>query len=148
MKLPLSVNLSSARLLERIVPEIRNFRILAILRVEDQTFLGLPRRKTHPLQARFSSNEHALYLHAEIDAIRQALTYLKAEGVRYSKPAASSAYFVRYHAPSKLSQASLHVLRIRQNLTTRSFEECLAKPCEGCMRAIRHFGITNVTWST
>jgi deoxycytidylate deaminase len=117
-------------LLERIVPEIRNFRILAILRVGDSTFLGLPRRKTHPLQAKFSSNEHALYLHAEIDAIRQALT------------------FFRYHAPSKLSQASLHVLRIRQTKPKGSYEECLAKPCEGCMRAIRHYGITNVTWST
>lgn len=82
---------------------------------------GYNRLKTHPLQARFSSRPGAIYLHAEVDAIVNAL---------------------RYHTLSDLDGSALYVARVLKN-----GQPALAKPCAGCQRAIVHFGIQHVEWT-
>lgn len=81
---------------------------------------GVNEFKSHPLQKRFRRNEHTLYLHAEIAAIKNALRSLDV---------------------TDLSRATLYVARSAAGKSRNS------KPCEGCQRAIIHFGIKNVYWT-
>jgi deoxycytidylate deaminase len=78
--------------------------------------IGVNKRKTHPLQWKFSKHEEAIYLHAEIDAI--------------------------INAKEDIRGATMYVARVMKN------GECgLAKPCEGCQRAIQFFGIKKVYYT-
>ena len=77
---------------------------------------GFNRKKTHPLQALFGKNEESIYLHAEIDAIVNALHSLSL---------------------SQLSECSLYIAR-----STKLKRPAIAKPCPGCQRAIEYYGIT------
>lgn len=79
--------------------------------------VGVNKMKSHPLQAKFGRNSDAIYIHAEIDAIRNALKRI---------PLAD------------LENATLYVAKAR---ATNS------KPCEGCQKAIIHFGIKKVFWT-
>jgi tRNA(Arg) A34 adenosine deaminase TadA len=83
--------------------------------------VGVNQLKTHPLQARFGINRDAIYLHAEIDAIRNALKRISLDD---------------------LSRTTLYVARIRDG------KPKLSKPCAGCTRAILHFNIHDVYWTT
>jgi len=84
--------------------------------------LGKNQLKSHPLQAKFSMNEHSIFLHAEIDAIAKALKQLNHK---------------------ELSECTLYVCRVLKDGT-----RAIAKPCPGCQRAIKHFGIKYVAWTT
>lgn len=79
--------------------------------------IGVNQLKSHPLQARFGKNADSIYLHAEIDAIRNALKV------------------VPMH---ELHNVTMYVARA---------DGKLSKPCKGCQRAIVHFGITNIHWT-
>jgi tRNA(Arg) A34 adenosine deaminase TadA len=87
--------------------------------------------KTDPLAARFCKNEHALGCHAEITAIKNARRH------RYSYDEISSCAL--YVARTKL-------IRIRHGVFRTSWG--LAKPCKGCVKAIRHFNIADVYYTT
>ncbi len=82
---------------------------------------GSNRMKTHPMQKKYARNDHSLFLHAEVNAIKNAL---------------------RYIAVDDLKKASLVVLR------KKDAKRGLSKPCEGCMRAIAEFGIKKVFYTT
>jgi deoxycytidylate deaminase len=82
---------------------------------------GSNRMKTHPFQAKYGSKSDRIYLHAEIHAIKNAL---KSVNIR------------------DLRKANLYVLRKKD----KGFG--MAKPCEGCMRAIVEFGLRSVTYTT
>jgi len=84
--------------------------------------IGCNRMKSHPFQAKYSKNGESIYLHAEIHAIKNAL---------------------RDYSVDELKGSTLIVLRrkIRK-------QHGLAKPCEGCMRALAEFGITSTIYST
>lgn len=89
--------------------------------------IGTNRNKTHPLQGRYAKHEEAIYLHAEIDAIANALRRYDAETVAKSK---------------------LYVYRCKWSNNNNSLiTQGLAKPCEGCMRAIVAFDIKHVCYS-
>lgn len=89
--------------------------------------IGTNRNKTHPLQGRYAKHEEAIYLHAEIDAIANALRRYDAETVAKSK---------------------LYVYRCKLSNNNNSLiTQGLAKPCEGCMRAIVAFDIKHVCYS-
>jgi tRNA(Arg) A34 adenosine deaminase TadA len=83
---------------------------------------GHNKRKTHPLQTRFAKNQHCVYLHAEIDAIKNALKELKVED---------------------LKQCTLIVVRTKKDGSTG-----LAKPCKGCRQSIETFELKQVVYST
>lgn len=91
-------------------------------------YIGFNSRKTHPLQAKYGKNEHCVHLHAEIDAIRQALR--------------------DYHTDD-LSGATLYIARAKHKSSTCSdWVWGMAEPCDGCKSAIMAFGIKNVYFTT
>lgn len=82
--------------------------------------VGYNQRKTHPLQTKFGKNKWAVYLHAEIDAIKN---------------------FLKTHTLKDLERSSMFVVRMKHNLLSNS------EPCSGCKKAIAHFNIKKVYWS-
>jgi tRNA(Arg) A34 adenosine deaminase TadA len=83
---------------------------------------GHNKNKTHPLQNKFNKHPQAIYLHAEIDAIKNALKRVSVEDL-----VGSTLYIVR---------------------TKKDGSEGLAKPCSGCMQAIESFGISKVIYTS
>lgn len=86
--------------------------------------IGFNRRKTHPFQAQFQTNEQQIYLHAETDAINRALKYVSKEELR---------------------KATLYVARVKyKDGRNKQAIWAESKPCIGCQKAIKSYGITNV----
>ena len=83
---------------------------------------GHNKRKTHPLQTKFAKNPEAIYLHAEIDAIKNALKEVDS---------------------SLLDQCTMYIARTKKN-----GDEGMSKPCKGCKKAIEAFGIRRVIYTT
>lgn len=83
--------------------------------------IGLNRKKTHPLMARYNERPGQVFLHAEVDAIVRTIN-------RYGDEI--------------LKESSLYVLR-----TTKGGVVAGSKPCSGCQSHIEHFGIPEVFWS-
>lgn len=83
-------------------------------------YVGYNSRQTHPLAKKFGRHEDAICLHAEVDAIRRACA-----------------------AGDDCRGASLSVARV-----LRTGQTAMAKPCEGCQRAIISFQIKEVDWTT
>lgn len=113
------------------VDKVANARIMAAVVHKDKEIisLGWNKKKSHPFQARFSKNEDCIYLHAEVDAIKNALKRDRLSG------------------SEDLSDCSLFVFRMKKESKKGPYITGLAKPCEGCMRAIVTFGIKNVYFS-
>jgi tRNA(Arg) A34 adenosine deaminase TadA len=104
-------------------------RILAVITHHNKShFLeeGRNQYKTHPFQKRFSTNEDCIYLHAEIDCIKNALRWM-------------SVY--------DLQDCDLYVMRLKQETKAGPTITGLSRPCKGCMRAIATFGIKNVYYT-
>ena len=97
----------------------------AIVYKGDIISIGVNRLKSDPLQARFAKNEHAIFLHAEIDAIKKALKRLSA---------------------FEMKKTELYIVR-RRKLNGEAVSGC-SKPCCGCQRAIETYGIQKVIYST
>ena len=96
-------------------------RVAAIVECNGLFIHGRNSRKTHPFQAKWSKNPQAICLHAEVDAIKEALRYLEVDD---------------------LKKATLYVARAKADGSPG-----LAKPCEGCARCIAAFGIREVYWT-
>jgi len=90
--------------------------------------VGYNSYKTHPLQKRFSKNIEAIFKHAEVDCIINALRHIDQE---------------------ELSKATLYVYRVKK-LTKDDihWSDGFSKPCSGCSEAINHFKIKKVVFST
>lgn len=107
---------SSAKLASAIV--IRN-KIISI---------GINRKKTDPLQAKYGKNDQAIYLHAELHAIKNALREISLE---------------------ELKKCTLYVVRVkRPDQNSKKYVFGVAKPCCGCHRAIVEFGIKSIVYTT
>ena len=87
---------------------------------------GTNSKKSDPMQARFARNEHSIYLHAEIAAIKNALSYTNVKD---------------FH------KATLYICRVVFDQELNVYR-ALAKPCSGCARAIETFGFRSVVYST
>lgn len=100
----------------------------AVVYRKDIIALGACQKQTHPLQKQFSRNPESIYLHAEIDAIKNVLK-------RYS--------------PRVLKSSTLIVVRQKWADSNKTkLVDGLACPCDGCQRAIDYYQIPNVEWST
>jgi tRNA(Arg) A34 adenosine deaminase TadA len=89
--------------------------------------IGLNSYKTHPIMNGEGYKEGQVFLHAEMDAIRNALNYIDAD---------------------QLSKCDLYIARVkRPNGKSRKWISGLARPCPGCMRGIANFGIKNVYYT-
>lgn len=97
-----------------------DFQLCAMLRLDGgKIYHGYNYKKSHPLQKEFSKNDHAIYLHAEIDAIR------KARSNRES-----------------FKNSTLYIARVNNDGLAN------ACPCTGCEEAIYNFGIGETYFTT
>lgn len=89
---------------------------------------GFNSKKTHPFQAKYARNDEAIYLHAEIAAIKNALRHISVDDLCYT---------------------TLYIARVKKTAPfSNKLVWGLAKPCAGCARAISEFGIKNVVYTT
>jgi tRNA(Arg) A34 adenosine deaminase TadA len=86
--------------------------------------VGWNSRKSDPLAAKYGRHPDAIYPHAELAAIKNALRD-------------------RNIQPSQLQDCTMYVARVKRDGTP-----AMAKPCVGCQRAIQEFGIGDVQWTT
>lgn len=84
--------------------------------------VGINSMKSDPLQARYSKNCHAIWIHAEIAAIKNALKVVTVDQLR---------------------KATIYIARYREDFATQG----LSKPCIGCQRAIVAFGIGQIVYT-
>lgn len=106
---------------KQVVP-VGNARMAAMLVMKNYPIsLGTNQRKSHPFQTKYRRNCESIFLHAEIDAIYKAL---------------------KIHSKEELKKSTLYVCR-----TTRDGLKALAKPCEGCQKAIEEYGISRVVYT-
>ena len=111
-------------------PGIRNrFKLAAGIVYRNHLIAtGINSYKTHPLMLQFGKNADALFIHAEIDAIKNAL---------------------RLITQDQLARCDMYVVRVkRPDTSTKKWVHGLAKPCEGCQRAIVSFGLKNIYYTT
>lgn len=116
-----------------ILPVGRNSisRFAAVLTDGSVQIVGMNSYKTHPLQARFATNEESIHIHSEIAAIQNAIKYLARQSGRH------------YKDVTDLSRWSMSVARV-----LKDGSPAMACPCEGCWRAISTFRIGDVRWTT
>ena len=99
----------------------------AVVYKRDIVSIGVNKRKSHPFQKKYGKNQDAIFLHAEILAIHNALKKI---------------------SPEELAKSSLYVCRMRYTDQKRSsMEYGLACPCDGCKKAIAAFDIKEVYYT-
>lgn len=100
-------------------PRVFGVRIVAaIYKGNRLVSYGFNSPKSHPFQKRWAKHPEAIYTHAEIDAIRNAL-----------------------RRDEDLTRCTLYVARWTNQ------GQALAEPCDGCRAAIKAFGISQVSWT-
>jgi tRNA(Arg) A34 adenosine deaminase TadA len=108
------------------VQPIQSARIVAgIYRRGKLLSIGFNQRKSHPLQAKWASRPERIFLHAEVDAIRN--------------------YLYRFTA-SSLESCDMVVVRVKLKPNGEWTTGC-AKPCDGCMGALEFYNLRRVQWS-
>lgn len=118
------------RIMAQDVTPVRGAKLASAIMHKGQVVsFGINQIRSHPLQARFGKNADAIFLHAEIDSIRNAL---------YNNTA------------DFLTRTTMFVYRVKRREGMRHAAWCQgnASPCEGCARAIATFGIRRVIAST
>jgi len=114
------------RLAQDIEP-VKSSRLAACLILKNSVLgYGFSQMKSHPFQAEFAKNPDAIFLHAETDAIKNALKRASQDDV---------------------SKATLYIARAKIDHRTRKWIYGMAKPCIGCARAIATFDISNVVYT-
>lgn len=110
------------------IEPVAQARIAACLVIKNEIIsFGINKKKTHPFQAMYGTNENSIFLHAETDCIKNALKLVDMK---------------------QLTKASLYICRVKYEACTKNkFIFGLAKPCPGCSKAIATFGIKNIYYS-
>lgn len=108
---------------------VNRARLAASIMISNEIIsVGYNSYKTHPLQKRFSKNIEAIFKHAEVDSIINAL---------------------RHVDPLDLSRATLYVYRVKKLTKDHiDWSDGYAEPCCGCKQAIEHFNLKKVVYST
>ena len=87
--------------------------------------IGVNSYKSHPFAAKYSKNEHAVFLHAEADAILKAKRKL---------------------SEAEMKKTTLVLVRVKYDtFGNQSFG--YSKPCEGCEKCIQDHGIKTVIYT-
>jgi deoxycytidylate deaminase len=108
-------------------PKVGNARVCAVIKFGGTEIFGYNSRKSHPFAARFAKHPDCIYLHAEVDAIKNYLKYTRdIESLRY---------------------ADLYIMRLKNESRNGPLITGLSLPCEGCQRAIVTFGINRVFYT-
>jgi tRNA(Arg) A34 adenosine deaminase TadA len=118
--------LKELSLIARDVPPIGSARIACSIYYRNELVaIGTNKLKSHPLQDRFKKNSKAIYLHAEIEAIKNAIKF--------------------FRDLDKLKYCTIYISR--QKIIKGQWVDGLAKPCSGCQRAILAFGFREVIYT-
>jgi deoxycytidylate deaminase len=113
--------------LAQAVEPVRGARIAAtVVRRGKVVSYGYNHKKTHPFQAQFCKHPHAVFFHAEVHAIKNALTSV---------------------AVDDLSKCELYIVRAKRNKTNRKWITGMSKPCSGCQKCIDLFDLKGVYYS-
>ena len=86
---------------------------------------GINSYKSHPMMLEYGKNSESIFLHAEVDAIKNAL---------------------RVVTQDQLTKCDLYVVRVKKD-ERGHYVHGLTKPCEGCSRAIATFNLRNVYYT-
>ena len=86
---------------------------------------GVNHKKTHPIMLNDGYRDKQVYLHAEADAIKNAL---------------------RLVPQSTLVKSDIYVVRLKKDPRGNTYEG-LAKPCAGCTNLIIQYGLKGVYWT-
>lgn len=93
--------------------------------------IGTNLDRSDPWQKRFGTTPMNIYLHAETMAIKRGLARI---------------------GPDSVADSTLYVCRLTQTINQRTgktaFNWAIAKPCEGCQRAIAEYGIRRVYYTS
>lgn len=109
------------------VSPVSNVRVVACILYKRQIIsVGTSQYKTHPFQTKYRKNEHAVFLHAEVDAIYRAKRVLTEREMRKS---------------------SLFICRPKIDALTGIATYGISKPCLGCQRCIEDHGIKKVYYT-
>jgi cytidine deaminase len=112
---------------EDIEEPVRCYRLAAgIIYKNTLVSVGVNSYKTDPFQAKYSKNEKAIHLHAEVSAIKNALRQLSVDDIQ---------------------KATLVVVRVKRKTNKEPYSPAMAKPCSGCRRCMIEFGIKNVYYT-
>ena len=88
---------------------------------------GTNQQKSHPFQAEYGKKPEAINLHAETDAIKNALRMIDINDLR---------------------RGTLYLARAKHAKQYGPLVKAGAKPCVGCMRAITTHGLKRVVYTT
>lgn len=104
-------------------------RLAALLVYKNEVIaIGINKTKSHPFQRKYAKHDDAIYLHAEVDCIKNAL---------------------RQYDEDIIAKSTMYVLRMKHpENKPKTFMRGLAKPCEGCQRAIAAYDIKHVYYTT
>lgn len=104
-------------------------RLAALLVYKNEVIaIGINKTKSHPFQRKYAKHDDAIYLHAEVDCIKNAL---------------------RNYDEDIIAKSTMYVLRMKHpDRNPKKFMRGLSKPCEGCQRAIAAYDIKNVYYTT
>jgi len=88
---------------------------------------GVNQLKTHPIMLGPGYRDGQVFMHAEVDAIRNALNFISTK---------------------QLSNCSLYIVRVKKpHIGASTWIHGLAKPCPGCAQTIASYGINTVYWT-
>ena len=87
---------------------------------------GFNHKKSHPFQAKFCKNNHAVFFHAEVHAIKNALIAVDV---------------------NDLSKCELYIVRAKRDKTNKKWISGMSKPCSGCQKCIDLFDLKSVYYS-
>jgi len=113
--------------LAQAVEPVRGARIAAaVVRKGKVISYGFNHKKSHPFQAKFCKNNHAVFFHAEVHAIKNALTTVDV---------------------NDLSKCELYIVRAKRDETNKKWISGMSKPCSGCQKCIDLFDLKSVYYS-
>ena len=87
---------------------------------------GFNHKKSHPFQAKFCKNKDAVFFHAEVHAIKNALQIIDIDD---------------------LSKCELYIVRAKRDKNNKKWITGLSKPCSGCQKCIDVFELKNIYYS-
>jgi cytidine deaminase len=100
----------------------------ALVYKNDILSIGVNKKKSHPFQKKYSTHPDAIYLHAETDAIYNAIK----DG----------------HSLKTIADSELVICRMKWgDGSKQAFTQGLARPCPGCYKAIVTFDIKAVHYT-
>lgn len=89
--------------------------------------VGICQMKSHTFQKNYAKHPDAIYLHAEVAAIKNALNSRIDLDI--------------------LSRSTLYIVRRKRSVDSEGWVQGLSKPCSGCQKCIDSYGLKRVIYT-